>query len=143
MRNIISIVVFTLALASCTTIPYGNFIKDPGSLDQQKIATDTVRQLVTLYPPAKTRFALKHAVATPDVFGRAFVQGLRNRGYALSEFDPKAKDQEGLPLHYVLDQATGTNLYRVTILIGDQSITRQYVEQNNVVAPAGYWTRKE
>ena len=49
----------------------------------------------------------------------------------------------GLPLRYVLDQAGDSNLYRLTLMVGNQSITRPYLAQNGTFAPAGYWVRKE
>jgi hypothetical protein len=49
----------------------------------------------------------------------------------------------GLPLRYVLDQAGDSNLYRLTLMVGNQSITRPYLAQDGTLAPAGYWVRKE
>ena len=111
-----------------------------------------MQQLATLYPPAKTRFELHQA--TPDAFGLALVNTLRERGYALLEFSPAdqakasaatapAGAPAALPLRYVLDQAGTTNLYRLTLLVGNQSITRPYLEENGSFVPAGYWARKE
>ena len=151
MRKLIIAALFALTLAGCaTTGQYGNFV--PAAAGQQQIATDAVQQLATLYPPAKTRFELHQA--TPDAFGLALVNTLRERGYALLEFNPaSAKAQAtaasepaspaALPLRYVLDQAGDSNLYRLTLLVGHQSITRPYLVQDGSFAPAGYWVRKE
>jgi hypothetical protein len=157
VRKFIIAALFTLTLAGCaTTSQYGNFV--PTAANQQQIATDAVQQLVTLYLPAKTRFEL-HQV-TPDAFGLALVNTLRERGYALLEFSPADQAEASaaaavtvaaaptealaaLPLRYVLDQAGATNLYRLTLLIGNQSLTRLYLEENGSFVPAGYWTRKE
>jgi hypothetical protein len=106
-----------------------------------------LQQLATLYPPAKTRFELQQP--TPDVFGQSFVKSLRERGYALLEFDPaRAKAQvpaetPGLPVRYVLDQGGDSKLYRLTLMVGNQSISRPYLAQGSTLAPAGYWVRKE
>lgn len=147
MRKIIIAALFALTLAGCaTTGQYGNFV--PAAANQQQIATDAVQQLATLYPPAKTRFELHQA--TPDAFGLALVNTLRERGYALLEFSPAdqakasaatapAGAPAALPLRYVLDQAGTTNLYRLTLLVGNQSITRPYLEENGSFVPAGYW----
>ena len=130
MRKLIIAALFALTLAGCaTTGQYGNFV--PAAANQQQIATDAVQQLATLYPPAKTRFELHQA--TPDAFGLALVNTLRAPAGA-----PAA-----LPLRYVLDQAGTTNLYRLTLLVGNQSITRPYLEENGSFVPAGYWARKE
>ena len=142
-----------LALGGCaTTGQYGNFVPPTATVDQQQLAREAVQQLAVLYPPAKTRLELQQA--TPDAFGQALVLTLRERGYALLEFNPaSAKAQAtaasepaspaALPLRFVLDQAGDSNLYRLTLLVGHQSITRPYLVQDGSFAPAGYWVRKE
>ncbi|SDY51346.1 conjugal transfer protein TrbH [Nitrosomonas halophila] len=145
MRKIIIASLFALSLAGCaTTGKYGNFV--PAAANQQQIASDAVQQLATLYPPAKTRFELQQA--TPDAFGIALINSLRERGYALLEFNPVNQAQASiataaLPLRYVLDQAGPAGLYRLTLLVGSQSITRPYLKENGSFVPAGYWVRKE
>lgn len=141
---------FALTLAGCAApSQYGNFVQSVAN--QQQIATDAAQQIVTLWPPGTTRFELGQA--TPDAFGRALVRSLRGRGYALMEYaDDQAQASAGvaptgspaeLLLRYVLDQADTTNLYRLTLLVGNQSITRPYLEENGSFVPAGYWVRKE
>lgn len=148
MRQIIAWV--ALALAGCTaSSQYGNFV--PSVANQQQIATDAAQQIVTLWPPGTTRIELGQA--TPDAFGLALVRSLRGRGYALMEYaDDQAQVSAGaastgspaeLLLRYVLDQAHTTNLYRLTLLVGTQSLTRPYLFQNGELLPAGYWVRKE
>jgi hypothetical protein len=149
MRRISFAVTVALAIAftGCATSPYGNYLKS-ATVDQQKLAGEAVQQLGTLWPPAKTRFELKQA--TPDAFGVALIKGLRERGYAVMEFHPKQKssphasDTRTRPLRYVLNQVKGdtSNLYQLTVLVGTESITRPYLEQNGTVVP-GYWTHKE
>lgn len=153
MRKITIAALLVLALSGCaTTGQYGNFVPPTAAADQQQLAREAVQQLAVLYPPAKTRLELQQA--TPDAFGQALVLTLRERGYALLEFDSaSAKAQAtaasssaspaGLPLRYVLDQAGDSNLYRLTLLVGNQSITRPYLVQDGSFAPAGYWARKE
>ena len=140
--------VIALLLGGCmndTTTPYGNFIEEGGNLDQEKIAGDTVRHLVTLYPPAKSRFALQQA--TSDRFGQALLSKLRERGYALLEFTDKAEVKQSpdssLPLRYVLDRVDGMNLYRLTLMVGNRALTRPYLRQNGATVAAGYWSQKE
>jgi hypothetical protein len=43
----------------------------------------------------------------------------------------------------VLDAAASPNLYRVTVMVGQKSLSRAYLAQNDRVAPAGAWVRKE
>ena len=162
MRKIASLALLALALGGCATTsqsPYGNFVQS-AALEPQKLASDAVQQLATLYVPARTRLELQQP--TPDAFGQALVKTLRDKGYALLEFTPadasamasaSAPSQPspaatssvpgGLPLRYVFDQAGDSNLYRLTIMVGSQSITRAYLAQNGVFAPAGSWVRKE
>jgi len=162
MRKIASLALLALALGGCATTSqslYGNFVQS-AALDQQKLAADAVQQLATLYVPARTRLELQQP--TPDAFGQALVKTLRDKGYALLEFVPAGAPAQtsasassppspaetpavpgGLPLRYVLDQAGDSNLYRLTLMVGSQSITRAYLGQNGVFAPAGSWVRKE
>jgi hypothetical protein len=160
MRKIASLALLALALGGCATTsqqPYGNFVQS-AALDQQKLATEAVQQLATLYVPARTRLELQQP--TPDLFGQALVKALRDKGYALLEFVPAGAAAQapasaasqpspataapgGLPLRYVLDQAGDSNLYRLTLMVGSQSITRAYLAQNGAFAPAGSWARKE
>jgi hypothetical protein len=148
-------------LAGCTTsTPYGNFVQDSPAAFNQTMAGDAVKRLVAVYPPARTRFELRQA--TPDAFGTALVASLRNRGYALLEFRPDAQGKAAasgqasatnaataapsattLALRYILDLDPGSKLYRVTLLVDTQSLTRAYLAQDGAVVPAGYWVRKE
>lgn len=151
MRKIAIAALFVVAISGCaTTAQYGNFVPPTAAVDQQQLAREAVQQLAALYPPAQTRLDLQHA--TPDAFGQALVLTLRERGYALLEFDQPGTQATadsatvppaGMPLRYVLDQAGDSNLYRLTLLVGDQTITRPYLVQNGSFAPAGYWVRKE
>ncbi|WP_404361587.1 conjugal transfer protein TrbH [Methylotuvimicrobium sp. KM1] len=143
MRRISLAALAALSLAGCVTSPYGNHLRHV-SVDQQKLADDAVKQLATLWPPAKTQFELKQT--TPDVFGNALVKNLRESGYAVMEFSPNTtEDNTLLPLRYVLSQIKGENgnLYHLTLWVGTESITRPYIEQNGMVMPGGYWTHKE
>jgi hypothetical protein len=151
MRRFALLQWLALGLAACSTAPshqYGNFSGNPPAYDQ-KIAADTIKQLLTLYPPAKTRFKVQQP--TPDTFGTALIGGLRFNGYELLEYKPAADRAEkpgkehdkGLDLRYVLDQHAGGNLYRVTVSIGNESLTRPYMARNDTLVPAGYWVRKE
>jgi hypothetical protein len=154
MRKLMGLapLLFLLAgLAGCaSTEPYGNFLgaNAPAALNE-RLAADTVKQLTVLYPPASTRFDLGQP--TPDAYGSALVESLRIKGYAILEFEPDEAAPTGsaeaagpgLNLRYVLDAPARTNLYRVTVMVGSQSLSRAYVAQNDSVAPAGAWVRKE
>jgi hypothetical protein len=154
------------ALSGCANRPQlnsslGNFIADPPADFGKKIANDAMKQILAAYPPARTRFDLQQTALDP--FGTSLVTSLRAKGYALQELKPEsgasgnARGQdngalrrklegtgaERLPLGYVLDQANESNLYRVTLWVGKQALSRAYVVQNGSVFPAGSWVRKE
>ena len=149
-----------LILGGCASAPgaaaYGNYATGSPAFNQ-KLAADAIKQLAGLYPPARTRFHL--AQPTPDPFGQALVAGLREKGYAVEEAKPAGATQPpsvpekatsgpeqgaaGLDLGYVVDQPGTGNLYRLTLAVGSQSLTRAYVAQNGSTYAAGSWVRKE
>jgi hypothetical protein len=145
MKKLAVSTVFALSLVSCATSPTGNYLQKTAA-DQQRLAGDAVKQLSTLWPPAKTELSMQQD--TPDAFGTALVKGLRESGYSLMEYNPKAAKKKApagatLPLRYVLDQAGNSGLYRLTLTIGTQTITRPYFVDGGAFVPAGYWARKE
>jgi len=150
MRKLGILALVVAGLAGCAlTGPYGNFLDGTSVSINETLAADTMKQLVVLYPPASTRFDLGQS--TLDAYGTALVQSLRDKGYAILEFDQKTPVKPdttpgagpGLRLRYVLDAPAGTNLFRVTVLVGSKSLSRAYVEQNNTVFPAGVWALRE
>jgi hypothetical protein len=151
MRKLASLVLLA-GLAGCAMLhkpaptPYGSFTAGASAADDKKVVDDAVTKLAALYPPALTRFSLRHAATDP--FGSALVATLREKGYALQEY--KATRKSGATdkgnsrtLSYVFDQPAGTDLYRVTLTIDDQSLSRVYRAKDGSVAAAGYWVRKE
>lgn len=130
-----------LALTGCVTnSQYGNHLQSATVEQQTGLARDVVKQLVSIWPPAKTHFELRQA--TPDAFGATLVKALRESGYALMEYNAAGTNtSNALPLHYVVDQ--DESMYRITLMVGNQSITRPYLEHAGVLVPAGYWVRKE
>ena len=156
MRTIAFLAMIMVGLAGCATTgqstTYGNFTQSVPAALNQTMADDAAKQLVAVYPPASTQLDLQHA--TQDAFGVALVELLRIKGYAVSEFKPAAQvtaatavtnepANSNKPLRYIVDQAE-SNLYRVTLLVGNQSLTRAYATaQNGTLYPAGAWLRKE
>ena len=145
-------------LVGCAPMPgatpqdklYGNQAATPAALDQ-KVASDAIRQLASLYPPASTRFNLVQP--TPDAFGTALVAGLRENGFALMEAkagsgstmaaDANGAGTGGLELRYLLDRPGAGDLYRLTLAIGTQRLSRPYMIQHGTPYAAGAWVRKE
>ena len=157
MRNLALIALLAVAMTGCvsTTAPheYGNFVAPsaPANVNEM-IAADTTKQLMILYPPASTRFDLGQP--TTDAYGAKLAQSLRLSGYAVSDFVPAAAPNSangsgtvstspGVKLRYVIDAPEGLNLYRVTVMVGNQSLSRAYIAENQTVSPAGAWARKE
>jgi hypothetical protein len=155
MRKPFVFLVLAGFLAGCVTQGsygrYGNFIETLPAAYSARMVDDTVDRLSVLYPPAKTRFTLQQQPVDP--FGKALVEKLREKGYAVIEpvIQPgqtQGKDSEvpqpvhGADLRYVVDQL-GPSQYLVTMQVGNQSISRAYRAAANSLTPDGYWARKE
>ena len=153
---------FTFALISllsgCVATPYyGNYVETDSTTYNQVIAGDVVGQLMQLYPPANTRFNLQHSIE--DAFGAALIQNLRISGYAVQENKPSklykksntnkrpAQNEdtitfdEGATLAYILDETS--DVYRLSVMVNDQILTRAYRPYKESIYPAGSWVRKE
>jgi hypothetical protein len=146
MKKLFIFMVFTISmlnLAGCMTT-YGNFTSASTSINQQ-MANDTANQLAMLYPPAQTRLNIKQSVS--DSYGMALIQYLRLKGYAIDVVDQnktQSRQMPGLDFQYVLDVPAGSNFYRVTVFVGQQSLSQVYrPAQNGKVYAAGSWVRKE
>lgn len=163
MRALLFLTAALACLAGCgttntrTTGSYGNFISSAPAAHAKLLADDAARQLQLLYPPASTRLDLRQS--SPDGFGKQLVEVLRSQGYAVQEVPqavgtptatgaaaalPAATEAgASIPFNYVLDSIASPNLYRVTLILGSQTITRAYVPQSEAVHPAGAWVRRE
>ena len=138
-----------LLVAGCATTPYGNYVDDDAtSQNTAVIASDAAYQLMQLYPPASTKINMQHP--TTDPFGVAFMENLRKGGYAIQEHvktslaqpDQQAvKPSDGIRLAYIFDQSSG--LYRLSVMIDEQILTRAYVSHQDTMQPAGSWVMKE
>jgi hypothetical protein len=149
MRKLIVLVFVAIGLAGCagrrTPVAYGNFVKGASAVDGKLMADDVAKQLSALYLPARTRINVQHA--TRDTFGSSLVAALRSRGYAIAEFNQSRSEATVTPgdvaLAYVVDQPLESKAYRVTLHLNSQSVSRLYQATGGVIAPAGYWVRKE
>jgi len=139
-----------LFLAGCATngpLTYGNRLNPAALAYNRVIAADTVKKLVVLYPPAGTTIGLKQ-VATDD-FGGLLVGLLRTKGYAILEHNPttdaptKEVPNPSISLNYIIDQVPSMALYRATVFINGQPLSRVYTADKGVLQPAGSWVRKE
>ncbi|MGL4447822.1 MAG: hypothetical protein ACRCYV_10030 [Aeromonas sp.] len=142
MRAMFVITLLPLWLTGCVSAPqYGNFVKDAAK--PSALAVAAAQQLAQFYPPATTRWLVQQP--SDDAFGTALLAALRARGYALEQTaTPVAPVAAGVTsLNYLLDQAGESNLYRLSLQIGVQSMTRPYQVVGGEFVPVGYWVRKE
>ena len=150
MRKLLILILLATSLAGCASksllSAYGNFAKGAAPTSETIMATDVTTKLVSLYPPAQTRMTLQQKAT--DRFGASLVAGLRTHGYAMEEYKagPPAASPgpvSDVALAYVVDQPLGAGLYRVTVHVNSQSLSRLYEAKGGVTAPAGYWVWKE
>ncbi len=150
-----------LLLAGCVgPSPYGYLVSAtvPPQMPE-RLAQDTVTRMEALYSPAHTHLALTHPATDP--YGMALIEALRRKGYGVMEprvntrtypstrddmpvaVQPAVSHTEGLPFGYVVDGPFESRLYRVTVFIGSQSLSRVYRMDQHVLAQAGAWVRRE
>lgn len=161
MRTLTCMLFVVSALSGCATTSkpdsYGNFILARGGAamaDEGTMANDVAQKLAATYPPARTRFTLQHD--SSDAFGSSLVAQLRRSGYAMAEFRRSSSDGRppakaaattdlpaDLALAYIVDQPLAEPLYRVTIVVDSQSLSRLYRANAGSLVPAGAWIRKE
>jgi type IV secretion system protein TrbH len=147
MIRTLILVLFLVGCATNGPLPYGNHLNPSGQDYNRAIAADTVKKLVALYPPAGTTIGLKQ-VATDD-FGGTLVGLLRTKGYAIHEYNPttgtvtKETPNPAISLNYIIDQVPSMALYRATLFINGQPLSRVYTANKGVLQAAGSWVRKE
>jgi ABC-type Fe3+-hydroxamate transport system substrate-binding protein len=148
MRKSIFPILLLASLAGCasTTKPteYGSYVAAVSPTNEKVVVQDVVKRLVAAYPPARTRLNLRHPAT--DAFGADLVASMRTKGYALAEYKAApatAAEQGAYAFAYVFDQPAGTDLYRITLFINNEALSRVYEAKDGSIAPAGYWVRKE
>lgn len=137
-RSMLVVIVLLIAGCAVKTAQNFNFAPMLTPVEQQQIVSDTVKKLTELYLPAKTRLNFQ---ATEDTFGISLVHDLRDQGYAIEEQALNSpNDPSSQQLRYILDQAD--DLYRITVMIGSDSLSRPYSQENGVLTAAGCWVHK-
>lgn len=123
------------------------------SLESSELVGDALGILLSVYPPAHTRLVLLHPAG--DAFGDKLIASLRSNGYAVSEFTKPVKRRGkekpprfgGLGFGYVLDLNRSADEFRITLQVGDESLSRLYSVQNDGEAarfiPQGQWSRRQ
>jgi hypothetical protein len=134
--QLILLMLLVINLLGCSTLSQGNFTK--ALVGRNKTIThDAVKRLVSLYPPAHIRFHMKQS----DPFGVSLIESLRRKGYSINESSIQAGHD--VALYYVFDAPTKVTLYRLTLIVGQQSLSRAYKIKNGAITPLGFWVRKE
>jgi len=92
---------------------------------------------------------MRHAF--DDSFGVAFLEYLRSGGYAvqehkqqsdLTETDADAdQGNKHIALAYILDESS--EIYRLSLLVDEQKLTRAYAPHEDTIYAAGHWLRME
>jgi hypothetical protein len=127
---------------------YGNFAE----VDSVELVQDAVNALQSAYPPAKTSLVLLQPVE--DAFGISLIESMRSNGYAVAEYAPSQKGDTpllntaaGLGFAYTLDALRDDDELRVTLHVGEESLSRLYLvkgaEGDASYVPAGFWARRE
>lgn len=145
----IAAILAALMLSACVTTQYGNYstAADEG---QRQIADDAIVQMTKTFPPGKLNLVFSQK--TDDTFGTAFVNGLRQSGYAIEEHVPDAAHQTDnktspsagtTTVAYMVDDVDN-DIIRLTIMVGQHAMSRPYARQaDSNYAPVGSWTLKE
>ena len=156
MRCLPLVIAAALSLPGCASAPppavHGNFFDAAAATPAfaQAVADDAVKKLAALYPPAHTHLQLLHPVQ--DDFGAALTTALRSAGYALVEpvavaavnTSGNAAVQSGATtLAYIVDRQAELGLWRLTLLLNGQPLSRLYRLDGGTAVPASYWIRKE
>lgn len=136
----LKIIVITLffSLIGCTTNPYGNFTEKENINDV--IRKDVLAKLNELHPPAKTEFTMVHNVKPKDSFGVALLAEMRTKGYGIQEYS-KELEPSGDLFGYTLDQIDA--IYRITIYVNEQRLSRPYLIESDSIIPSGSWSLQE
>ncbi|MCC5791328.1 MAG: conjugal transfer protein TrbH [Legionellaceae bacterium] len=133
----ISVLILTIFLSSCASMRYGNFTQASPSKDSY-LAKDAVSQLTRVYPPARNTFCISQKVC--DRFGINLIHEMRKKGYGIVEnVCPRNKAN----FFYVVDETEPNRLYRVSIFVGAQVLSRAYAKTNGKLAPVSPWSHKE
>lgn len=130
-------------LLGCATVQQRGVTPNHSTLNKA-IAQDTVNRLVPLYPPARTRFYIRQPIKDP--YGLVLIELLRQRGYSIHESSNPVTPSAGsnsLTLYYIVDELIKGSLYRATIIVGTNTLSRAYKIKNSSMIPLGFWVRKE
>lgn len=136
MRKL-SVLLLVIVLSSCASMQYGNFTVASQSKDIY-LAKDAASQLTHIYPPAQNIFYISQKVS--NGFGTNLIHEMRNKGYGVIE---NVQPRQNANLFYVVDEIRKGSLYRVSLYVGSQTLSRVYVKTKEQITPASPWSHKE
>lgn len=133
----LSILLLIVLLSSCASMRYGNFTNASTAKDAY-LAKNAVSQLTRVYPPAQNTFCFRQKIC--DGFGRHLIQAMRQKGYGVIE---NVRPRQKANFFYVVDETEPGRMYRVSLYIGPQILSRAYVNTRGKLAPISPWSHKE
>ena len=148
MNRLLITLFFLSGLSGCAMIQNEPFMTQVPAELSNSMAADATKHLQTLYPPAHTTFNIGQPVPKTDSFGTSLVFEMREKGYAVQEYNltQPVGAVNGLSLQYAVDRPASslfTGLYRVQLTVGKAILTRAYTAGNNTAIPAGAWAKME
>ena len=148
MNSLLVTLILVSGLSGCITMPSDHFTTPVSVELGNSLATDTMKRLEALYPPAHTTFNISQPVSETDSFGTSLVFQMREKGYAVQFNNTKepAAVMAGLSTYYTIDKPASNGyagLYRVQLVVGKATLTRAYSDENNSAIPAGAWAKME
>ncbi|MFO8834968.1 conjugal transfer protein TrbH [Legionella pneumophila serogroup 1] len=133
----LSILFLVIVLSSCANMQYGNFTVASQSKDID-LAKDAASQLTEVYPPAQNTFYISQKIS--DGFGINLIHEMRSKGYGVIE---NVQPRQKANLFYVVDEVRKGSLYRVSLYVGSQTLSRVYIKTKEQFAPVSPWSHKE
>lgn len=134
----LSTLFIALLLSGCATLNYGNFTQLSPNQDAY-LVKDAITQLNMIFPPARHTFCIGQKIN--DSFGKNIVSAMRKKGYGVIDSCSKQKAN----FFYVVDVLGDTepSLYRVSLFVGSQTLSRVYINTNGTINNLSEWTHKE
>ncbi len=133
----LSVLLLAILLSSCANMRYGNFTPASEGKDLY-LAQDAVSQLTHIYPPARNTFCIRQKIC--DAFGIQLIQEMRKKGYGVIEnVHPRQKAN----FFYVVDVTERDHLYRVSLYVNSQTLSRMYAKTHGKLVPVSPWSHKE
>lgn len=128
-----------IVMCGCASQRYGMFTEAKAtSID--RITDDSVNELVIHYKPAKSHLIIREH--HQDAFGKSLIAKMRKRGYSITECNDyqaceelQKSDKTLVTLNYVLDRQSDSELMRVLLNVGTESLARAYSDD----MAAGPW----